>query len=90
MRLRGELDLATGPTLAASLRALCGPGQRVLLDLDDLTFIDMGGLRVVLAAVDDASSDGWAFTITRGSAAVRRLIELVGAESRLPFDGSPR
>lgn len=90
VRLRGELDAASAPAVAARLRALRGPGQRVLLDLDDLAFIDMSGLRVVLAAADDASRDGWAFTVTRGSPAVRRLIELVGVDGRLPFDGSSR
>ena len=88
VRLRGELDVASAPTVARRLRALRGPGAHVLLDLDDLAFMDMAGLRMVLAAAEDASHDGWAFTITRGSPAVRRLIELVGADGRLPFDGS--
>jgi anti-anti-sigma factor len=87
VRLRGDLDLAGGPALAAQLRRLRGRRERVLLDLDELAFIDMSGLRVVLSAAADASRDGWAFSITQGSAPVRRLISLVGLDGQLPLDG---
>jgi anti-sigma B factor antagonist len=88
VRLCGELDLASAPTLAECLRKLRGRHERVLLDLDALEFIDMSGLRVVLSAVADASRDGWAFEITPGSAPVRKLIALVGLDGQLPLDGS--
>jgi anti-anti-sigma factor len=88
VRLRGELDVAGAPTVAGRLRELRGRRERVLLDLDELDFIDKSGLRVVLAAVADASRDGWAFTGTPGSAPVRRLIALVRLDGQLPLDGS--
>jgi anti-anti-sigma factor len=58
----------------------------VLLDLDELAFIDARGLRVVLTAAADARNDGWAFTVTRGSARVRRLFEILDLYQDLPFD----
>jgi anti-anti-sigma factor len=61
-----------------------------VLDLDELEFIDMSGLRVVLAASDEASKDGWSFAVTRGSAQVRRLIGLVRFDRQLPVDGDMR
>jgi anti-sigma B factor antagonist len=88
VRLRGELDLAGAPTVSDHLRTLRERGETVLLDLDELTFIDMGGLRAVLAAAEAASRDGGAFSVTRGSSSVRRLIELVRLDGRLPLDGS--
>jgi anti-anti-sigma factor len=88
VRLRGELDLAGAPAVAEHLRRLGARHETVLLDLDDLAFIDMSGLRVVMTAAEDAARDGWAFTITRGSAPVRRLIELVHLDGQLPLDGS--
>ena len=48
----------------------------------------MSGLRMVLAAAAEASNDGGGFAVTRGSPSVRRLIELVQVDGRLPFDGS--
>jgi anti-anti-sigma factor len=50
LRVRGELDMATAPILAESLRKLGERREPVLLDLDELGFIDMSGLRAVLAA----------------------------------------
>ena len=88
MRLRGELDLASAPTVTATLHRLREHDEDVLLDLDEVAFIDMSGLRVVLAAMQDASQDGWEFLITPGSPQVRRLVTLVGLDGRLPLDGS--
>jgi anti-anti-sigma factor len=90
VRLRGELDLASAPTVSECLRRLSARREQVLLDLDELAFIDMSGLRAVLTAAEDASRDGWAFAVTRGSAPVRRLIALVGIDGQLPVNGSSR
>ena len=90
VRLRGELDLASAPTLGDRLRRLRDRGEPVLLDLDELAFIDMSGLRVLLAAAQEASRDGWSFAVTRGSAQVRRLVGLVPLERQLPLDGYTR
>jgi anti-anti-sigma factor len=89
IRVRGELDLATAPVLADRLRGLRERHATVLLDLDELAFIDASGLRVVLSAAADARNDGWAFTLTRGSAPVRRIVELLDLDKHLPFDGGP-
>jgi anti-sigma B factor antagonist len=88
VRLCGELDLASAPRLTECLRRLSERREQVLLDLDELTFIDMSGLRTLLTAAEDASRDGWEFTVTRGSAPVRRLVALVRLDGQLPVDGS--
>lgn len=90
VRVRGELDMATAPSLDGVLRTLLGCHERVLLDLDELAFIDMSGLRVVLAAAEEASRDGGALTVTRGSSQVRRLIALVALDGQLPHEESSR
>ena len=90
VRLRGELDLAGAPTVSDRLRRLRERDEPVLLDLDELAFIDMSGLRVLLAAAEGASRDDWSFAVTRGSAQVRRLIGLVPLERQLPLDGYTR
>ena len=90
LRLRGELDLAGAPTVRDRLRTLRDRDEPVLLDLDELAFIDMSGLRVLLAAAEEAGRDGWSFAVTRGSPQVRRLIGLVALERQLPLDGCTR
>jgi anti-anti-sigma factor len=87
VQLRGEFDLAYADLVADRLRGLRRRGAAVLLDLDELSFIDAAGLRVILTAADEARNDGWAFAVTRGSAPVRRLFALVDAETHLTFDG---
>jgi anti-anti-sigma factor len=89
LQVRGELDLATADVVADRLRGLRERHEAVLLDLDALEFIDAAGLRVILTAAHDARTDGWAFTVTRGSAPVRRLFELLDLDPQLPFDGVP-
>lgn len=88
VRLRGELDLASAPLLGETLRRLRERGESVLLDLDELAFIDMSGLRAVLAAAEKASGENGAFAVTEGSSQVRRLIALVDLDGHLPLDGS--
>jgi anti-sigma B factor antagonist len=89
VRLRGELDLATSGLVANRLRELRAGGATVVLDLDQLAFIDASGIGVILAAAADARRDGWAFTVTRGSAVVRRLFELLDIAAYVAFDGEP-
>ena len=90
LRLRGELDFATADAVADRLARLARGHNRVLLDLDGLTFMDASGVRLVLTAARNAQNDGWAFAVTRGSPPVRRLFELVDADRHLTVeDGSP-
>lgn len=86
--LRGELDLAGAPTVTECLRGLRERCEAVLLDLDELAFIDASGLRALLMAAEGAAGDGVSFTVTRGSRTVRRLLGLVGADGQLPYAGS--
>ncbi len=88
VRLRGELDLASGPSLGEALRSLRERHESVLLDLDELSFIDMSGLRVVLTAAENASHDGGAFAVTPGSSQVHRLMAVVRLDGQLPRDGN--
>jgi anti-anti-sigma factor len=86
--LSGQFDLSGVPFVSDRLRRLGERGEAVLLDLDALEFIDMSGLRVVLAAADEASRDGWEFAVTRGSPVVRRLAALLWPDGRLPCQES--
>jgi len=87
LRLRGELDLAGAPAFGEALRQLRRRGEPILLDLDQLAFIDMSGLRMVLAAAETASRDGGGFSVTPGPQ-VRRLMTLVAPDGHLPAEWS--
>jgi anti-anti-sigma factor len=83
--LRGELDLATAPTVADRLVRLRSRHQSIVLDLDELAFMDASGIRVVMAAAREAARDGWVFGVTRGSPPVRRLFEVTALDQYLPL-----
>ncbi|HMJ03568.1 MAG TPA: STAS domain-containing protein [Conexibacter sp.] len=87
--LSGELDYGTAGAVQQRLAELCDAGQPVLLDLDELTFMDSTGIRLVLTACEDANSRDWSFHVTRGSERVRRVLEAAQVIDRLPYgDGT--
>jgi anti-anti-sigma factor len=88
--LRGELDIATVGAVAKRLAALRERSEALLLDLDELTFIDASGIRLVVDAAEDSRRDGWAFAVTHGSWPVRRVLELLELGKHLPYDGRTR
>jgi anti-sigma B factor antagonist len=86
LRPAGELDIATAPRLERVLLHERGPGDRVVLDLADLQFIDSTGLRVIVRAVEASRTGGWELTLRQGPPAVRRVFEITGVLGALPFD----
>ena len=85
----GDLDLASADQLAGRLRTLSDEHEPVLLDLDELTFMDSSGLRVVLQAAETSREGTWRFAMTAGSEAVRRLFDAAGVTDRLPIEPAP-
>jgi anti-sigma B factor antagonist len=88
VRVSGELDLATVPSLYERLRVDGAEGaahaDRVLLDLSGVTFIDSTGLRAVL---DLHEQFGERLRIRPGDVTTR-LLTLAGAADRLPLVGT--
>jgi anti-anti-sigma factor len=61
----------------------------VVLDLREVGFMDTSGLRYVLELNDRAARDGFQLRLVRGPAAVQRVFEVSGLDSRLPFVDDP-
>jgi len=83
--LAGELDMETAEPVERRLGELAAAGRSTLLDLDRLGFMDSVGIRLVLRACEIARRGGWAFRITHGSEAVRRVFAASGLTDRLPY-----
>jgi anti-anti-sigma factor len=79
----GELDIATSPRLDRTLREY--DGERVILDLRGLTFMDSSGLHVIATANSRARANGSRLTLLRGPYAVQRVIEIIGLDRELDF-----
>jgi len=79
----GDLDAAAASELAARLAA---DRAIEIVDLREVTFIDLGGLRPLLAAVQD--EDRLPIAIRAPSRAVRRLLALVDLEGSIPTEAA--
>jgi anti-anti-sigma factor len=84
--VRGEHDLSTAETLRSRLEAVREQRRPFVVDLSEATFIDSAVLGVLIAAHDQASSDGTAMAFAVGEGpTVRKIIDLTGLEAVLPI-----
>jgi len=79
LRVEGEVDLMTAPSLAKALAEAESAGP-LTLDLREVTFMDSTGLRVLLEArerLSPGAPGGLRLIVTEGGS-VDRLLKLVG------------
>ena len=73
---RGELDLATAEGLSDWLVEVSG--STVVIDLDQLTFMDSTGIATVIQARNRMLENGDTLVLTRPQENVRRVFEVTG------------
>jgi anti-anti-sigma factor len=84
LRLSGELDLASSAILERALEgAEIEAAPLLVLDLDELKFVDSTGLRVILLAQEKSRSRGQRFAITPGSPQVQRLLSITSVAEHM-------
>jgi anti-anti-sigma factor len=84
VQVSGEIDIATGGVVDATLRDLREAGfRRVHLDLRDVGFMDVRGIALLLRWTDLALLERFTLTIDPGVGAAWRVICLVGVAERL-------
>lgn len=82
--LRGELDLATAPALVAAAPALLATSpRRVDLDLRELSFIDIAGLRQLDLLQRELADNGIEVAVGASSPAYTRLRARLDAAGQL-------
>jgi anti-sigma B factor antagonist len=90
IRLGGELDMASAPLLKAALEQAEGDTSRpLLLDLQQLRFMDSTGLRIILWARSRWQSHGQELALTAGSSQVQRLLAVSGVGEHLHVIAGP-
>ncbi len=87
VRLVGEMDLSViGSVDREMQRAEAGDAARIVLDLEELEFLDASGIRLLLHLNARSSENGGRLRIARSTAPqVQRVIDLTGAAEVLPF-----
>ena len=87
LAIGGEIDLASAPALERELQEAEGSRpRRIVLDLEDLDFIDSAGVHRLFQAFDRATAMGHRLILTRVPAHAERLFSLTGINTRLTHD----
>lgn len=80
VRAVGEIDLASVAQLEEPLLELLDGGfAQVVLDLQDVTFMDSSGVRVLITAHQRAKDHSAGLSIVVGGSRIRQTLELSGA-----------
>ncbi|HEX6472928.1 MAG TPA: STAS domain-containing protein [Streptosporangiaceae bacterium] len=84
LRLKGELDIATVDDLRDDLRkARQFYGERIILDLTELEFMDSQGLSVIVTCHKAVTAAGGSLGLVAPRPIVRRTLEITGLTGRL-------
>jgi anti-anti-sigma factor len=76
VRLEGELDIASLSRVRRVLHALLEESARLAVDLGDLRFVDLAGMRLLSELGAAAAALGCPFELHGASGQVARLLEL--------------
>jgi anti-anti-sigma factor len=76
--LSGEIDLSNAAELAAALAPEHG---RVVVDLDDVSFMECRGIAILVAARNRLVSDGGSLHLRSPQHQIRRVFDVLGLES---------
>jgi anti-anti-sigma factor len=78
LNAHGDIDHSTCGHLQSAMDEAFGSGHRIIfLDFDNVTYVDSGGLSVLLAGVRSLRETGW-LGVIGPNANLRRLFEIVG------------
>lgn len=82
--LSGELDIATADQLTSALEGVSpASGERLVIDLTSVSFMDSTGLRVLIAANGSAADGGYELFIVTGDSPAKRVLELTRMDEHM-------
>ncbi|MFG1619448.1 anti-sigma factor antagonist [Nonomuraea wenchangensis] len=82
--VEGELDLFTAPFLRDEVRdAIKQDSAKLVLDLQQLSFMDSSGLSVLIEAWRLATGEGGAVSLAAPQAPVARILRTTGLDRRI-------
>jgi anti-sigma B factor antagonist len=87
--LRGEIDVAIAPELAAELRGHLDAGRRVIrVDVRGVEFIDSSAIGELVRASERCRAEHGSLILTGASRRLRRVIALAGLDQVLLLDSA--
>ncbi len=83
--LSGELDMVSAAELDSAVTVALAEAREVILDIEELTFIDSTGLRAIITCHKSCQHIDIPFRLTPGQPQAKRLFEVTGLLDLLPF-----
>ncbi len=78
--VEGELDSASAPRLANEIRSLVSESAvHVTVDLEGTTFVDLSGLRALIAALSAVRRHGGDIVLQAPPRSLQKVLEFTGA-----------
>jgi anti-sigma B factor antagonist len=83
--LDGEIDIVTSPAIRRFLTAaISGGNVQLTVDMSGVTFIDAGGIDVLVAAANRARRAGGGLSLLAPSRQMRQLLDILHLNAILP------
>ena len=88
VRVAGEVDMAVEPVLTQALQEAVAHGgvRRVIVDLEDLRFLDSSGIHSLVKGYHAAAAAGQSFRVRNAKGAVVRVLRVTGVADVLGLD----
>ena len=80
----GEIDISTVTRLRERLFELAASGRHLVIDLDQVTFIDSAGLSALVGTANQAAAHGTSVHVVCARPKIRKVFRLTGLDRRLP------
>jgi anti-sigma B factor antagonist len=82
---KGEIDIATVARLRERLFELAAGGHPLVVDLDQVSFIDSAGLAALVGTDKRASAHGGSLRVVCSKPQTRQLFRLTGLDEQIPL-----
>jgi len=90
LALRGELDMATAPELAAALDPLLQQGpDEVIIDLSALSFLDSSGIAVLVTGQQELTTQDRRLAVRGARPHAMKVFEIAGLIDFLGVETAP-
>jgi anti-sigma B factor antagonist len=88
VEVTGDIDLTTVAELRERLFALADEGQPLIIDLDQVTFIDSAGLGALIGAARRVDGHGGSLHAVCSQPQPRKLLWMTGVDRRIPVSAT--